>query len=150
MKPPPSGWPRVSSALFYDDAAAAIDWLCRAFGFEIRLKIEGDGGRIEHSELTLADGLIMVSSTGGQSERSVPLPCKSPRSLGGANTQTLCVFVDDVDAHCRRAQAAGANIVEPPATHDYGEDHWSDRSYRAEDPEGHTWWFMQRLREPGK
>jgi uncharacterized glyoxalase superfamily protein PhnB len=148
MKPTPPGWPRVSSSLFYDDAAAAIDWLCRAFGFEIRLKIEGDGGRIEHSELTFADGLIMVGSTGGKSERSVPLPCKSPRALGGANTQALCVFVDDVDAHCRRAQAAGANSVEPPTTHDYGEDYWSDRSYRAEDPEGHTWWFMQRLRGP--
>jgi uncharacterized glyoxalase superfamily protein PhnB len=150
MKPTPPGWPRISSSLFYDDPAAAIDWLCHAFGFEIRLKIEGEGGRVEHSELTFGDGLIMVGGTGGKSERALPLPCRSPRSLGGANTQALCVFVDDVDAHGRRAQAAGATIVEPPTTTDYGEEYWSDRTYRAEDPEGHTWWFMQRMREPGK
>jgi uncharacterized glyoxalase superfamily protein PhnB len=33
MKPTPSDWPRMSSSIFYQDAAAAIDWLCEAFGF---------------------------------------------------------------------------------------------------------------------
>lgn len=148
MKQTPEGWPRISSSVFYEDAARAIEWLSRAFGFEVRLKVEGEGGRIEHSELVFGDGLIMVGSVGGKADRPVPLPCRSPRSLGGANTQSLCVFVDDVDAHCERARAAGAKIVEGPATHDYGEDYWADRNYRAEDPEGHQWWFMQRVRGP--
>ena len=148
MKNPPKGWPRISSAVFYDDAAKAIDWLCSAFGFEVRLRIEGPGGRIEHSELTFGEGVIMVGSAGGKSERSAPLPCRSPRSLGGANTQSLCVVVDDADAHCKTARAAGARILEEPATQDYGEDYWSDRTYRAEDLEGHQWWFMQRVRDP--
>src|SRR5687768_10430084 len=104
MKPTPTGWPRISSSIFYDDAATAIEWLCKAFGFEIRVKIEGEGGRIEHSELEFADGLIMVGSTGGKSSREVPLPCQSPQALNGANTQVLCVFVDDVDAHCEHAR----------------------------------------------
>jgi len=54
MKPTLKGWPRLSTAIFYDDAAGAIDWLCRAFGFEVRLKVEGDGGRdiLRASELT--------------------------------------------------------------------------------------------------
>ena len=147
MNRPPKGMPRISSAIFYDDAATAIDWLCRAFGFEVRLKIEGEGGRIEHSELTFDDGLIMVGSTGGKSTRPKPLPCTSPRSIGGANTQALCVCVDDVDAHCERARTAGAKIIEEPTTNDYGEEYWSDRTYRAEDPEGHQWWFMQRIRD---
>jgi hypothetical protein len=64
MTKPPEHWPRISSGVFYEDAAKAIDWLCRAFGFEVRLKVEGEGGRIEHSELTFADGLIMVGSAG--------------------------------------------------------------------------------------
>ena len=148
MKPTPKGWPRVSSAIFYDDAATAIDWLCDAFGFAVRLKIEGEGGRIEHSELTYGDGLIMVGSTGGASGKPAPLPCTSPRALKGTCTQALAVFVDDVDAHCTRARARGAKIREEPTTQDYGDDYWSDRTYRAEDPEGHQWWFMQRLREP--
>ena len=90
----------------------------------------------------------MVSNTGGKSERPEPLPCKSPRSLGGASTQALCVCVDDVDAHCEKARATGATIVEPPKTQDHGEEYWSDRSYSALDLEGHLWWFMQRVREP--
>lgn len=147
MKKAPKGWPRISSSIFYDEPAKAIDWLCKAFGFEVRLKVEGEGGRIEHSELVFDDGLIMVSSTGGKSTRTVPLPGKSPRALGGAVTQALAVFVDDVDAHCERARAAGAKILEPPTTNDYGEEYWADRTYRAEDLEGHQWWFMQRVRD---
>ena len=60
-KPTPPDWPRISSSLYYDDAAAAIDWLCDAFGFEVRLKVEGEGGRIEHSELVYGDGVVMVA-----------------------------------------------------------------------------------------
>jgi uncharacterized glyoxalase superfamily protein PhnB len=148
MKKPPQGWPRISSSVFYDDAAAAIDWLCNAFGFEVRLKVEGDGGRIEHSELSFADdGLVMVGSAGGKQSRANPLPCKSPRALGGFMTQALCVYIDDVDAHCERARKAGAQIVDEPTTTDYGDDYWSDRGYRVIDLEGHHWWFVQRMRE---
>jgi uncharacterized glyoxalase superfamily protein PhnB len=149
-RPSPAGWPRISSSIFYDDAARAIDWLCEVFGFEVRLKVEGPGGRIEHSELTFGDGMIMVGSTGGKSERKSPLPCKSPRALDGANTQALCVYLDDVEAHYAHARTAGAIIRDEPTTNDYGEDYWTDRSYRAEDLEGHQWWFVQRLREQGQ
>src|SRR5882724_8456471 len=108
MNPTPSDWPRFSSAAYYQDAGKAIDWLCEAFGFEVRLKIEGEGGRIEHSELTFGDGVIMVASTGGRSTRPRPLPCRSPRALGGANTQTVSAWVDAIDEHCEKARAAGA------------------------------------------
>ncbi len=147
MKPTPAGWPRISSALFYDDAATAIDWLVKAFGFRVRIKVEGEGGRIEHSELEYGDdGLIMVGQTGGRSDRPDPLPGQSPRAVGGANTQILCLYVDDVDAHCAHARASGARIVEEPKDSDHGPEYWTDRSYRAADPEGHHWFFMQRLR----
>jgi uncharacterized glyoxalase superfamily protein PhnB len=145
MKTPPAGWPRISPALFYDDASAAIEFLCRAFGFEVRLRVEGEGGRIEHSELVFGEGLIMVGSTGGK-DTSRPL-LQSPRSTGGVNTQTLCVAVDDADAHCAHARAAGATIAVDPKTTDYGDDYWADRTYEAVDPEGHRWWFMQRVRD---
>jgi uncharacterized glyoxalase superfamily protein PhnB len=150
MKPTPQGWPRISSALFYDDPAAAIAWLTRCFGFEVRLRVEGEGGRIEHSELTYGDGLIMISSIGGADKaRAVELAGASPRSVSGHNTQMLCVFVDDADEHCARACAAGATILDEPTTSDYGEEYWADRSYRAADLEGHQWWFMQRVRDQG-
>jgi uncharacterized glyoxalase superfamily protein PhnB len=146
MKPTPPGWPRISSAVCYENAAAAIDWLCRAFGFEVRLKVEGDGGRIEHSELVLGGGLIMVSDLAGKREKYPHR--RAPSEIGGANTQSMMVYVDDVEAHCRQARAAGAKIVAEPETHDYGEDYWTDRGYECEDIGGHHWWFYQRLRSP--
>jgi uncharacterized glyoxalase superfamily protein PhnB len=145
MKNTPKGWPRIAPALFYEDAATAIDWLCRAFGFQVRLKVQGDDGRIAHSELVFGDGVIMV---GDGSAHPDWVFRKSPKALGGACTQSLMVYVDDVDAHCARARAAGAKIFMEPDLHDYGDDHWADRSYGAVDPEGHHWWFTQRVRDP--
>jgi uncharacterized glyoxalase superfamily protein PhnB len=150
VKPAPPGWPRISSSIFYEDASAAITWLCNAFGFELRLKVEGENGRIEHSELSFGDdGLIMV----GHATRAGETPARpyqaafvSPRAVEGRQTQTLALFVDDVDAHHERAVAAGARLVRPLETNDFGPDYWSDRSYGCTDPEGHIWWFMQRLR----
>jgi uncharacterized glyoxalase superfamily protein PhnB len=153
MKPTPPGWPRISSAVFYLDPRAAIDWLCRAFGFEVRLKVEGAGGRIEHSELEFGEGLIMVAGAGpGYADRAGTWKekCSSPATLEGRMTQNLAVYVDDVDAHCERARAAGAVICYEPKTTDYGGDYWADRSYATIDPEGHVWWFMQRMRTGGK
>jgi uncharacterized glyoxalase superfamily protein PhnB len=148
MKPPPPDWPRISSTLFYRDAAQAIDWLCAAFGFGVRVRVEGEGGRIEHSELEYGDGVVCV----GQEEAPGTPPrfgqrFASPQSVA-ASTQMLMVYVDDVDAHCAHARAHGATIVKEPEVHDYGEDYWADRGYGALDCDGHFWWFSQRLRSP--
>jgi len=144
MKPTPSGWPRLSSSIYYDDPRAAIEWLCRAFGFELRLKVEGDDGVIQHSELCFGEALIMVSGTGGKEAWQALY--RSPQATGGWITQSSALFVDDVAAHHQRALAAGAKVVREPITNDYGEEYWTDRSYGALDPEGHLWWFMQRIR----
>ncbi|MGZ3418764.1 MAG: VOC family protein [Polyangiales bacterium] len=143
MKPTPKGWPRISVAVFYDDAAKAIDWLVKAFGFEVRLKVEGEGGAIEHSELTYGDGMVMVSQAGKRPHY------RSPRTAGG-NTQSMMIYVDDVEAHCARAREAGAKIIEEPKVHDYGEEYWTDRGYECEDHEGHHWWFYERLKSGSK
>jgi uncharacterized glyoxalase superfamily protein PhnB len=148
MKPTPSGWPRFASAVVYQDAAAAIDWLCDAFGFQVRLKVEGDNGRIEHCELEYADGLLMIAQETAQPEHSWRTALRSPRSLDGATTQGIMFYVDDADAHCAHARDRGARIVQEPATHDYGGDYWADRSYAALDPEGHVWWVAERVRNP--
>jgi uncharacterized glyoxalase superfamily protein PhnB len=147
MKPTPPGWPRISSAVWYEKPAEAIDWLCNAFGFDVRLKVEGDDGSIVHSELVFGEGVIMV---GGAKKHARPEETcrKSPRAVDGANTQNMMVYVDDVEAHCKRAREAGARIISEPTTTDYGEEYWSDRGYEVEDLDGHRWWFIQRLRDP--
>ncbi|HTY49519.1 MAG TPA: VOC family protein [Steroidobacteraceae bacterium] len=144
LKPTPPGWPRISASASYQDPARAIDWLCEAFGFEVRLKVQADDGGIVHSELAFGDALVMVA--GERDEAGIA--ARSPKSLGGANTRGLFVYVDDIEAHHARATAAGAVIVRPLATSDYGADYWSDRGYGAADPEGHLWYFAQRLRDP--
>jgi uncharacterized glyoxalase superfamily protein PhnB len=148
MKPTPPGWPRMSTSVHYRDPAAAIDWLCSAFGFELRLKVEDDRGQIVHSELGFAEGLVMVGGTGRSDPGKEAWQSlqRSPRDVGGGHTQSVCIFVDDADAHCEVARARGARIVREPRTDDYGDDYWADRSYGCLDPEGHLWWFMERVR----
>src|SRR5262245_35585649 len=116
MKNTPPGWPRISSSLYYQDPARAIDWLCRAFGFEVRLKVEGEGGRIEHSELTFGEGVVMVGGERPDGPNAAPYR-KSPRSASGTNTQNMMIYVDDIEAHCSRARAAGAKVTREPETH---------------------------------
>lgn len=146
MKPPPSGWPRLATAVFYEDAPRAIDWLVAAFGFTVRIKVE-ENGAIAHSELVFGDdagaAVVMVASLSGRPGREF---CASPRSVGGRNTQSLMLYVDDVDAHCAHARALGAVIATEPMIADYGPEYWADKNYEAVDPEGHHWWFCQRLR----
>jgi uncharacterized glyoxalase superfamily protein PhnB len=146
MKPTPPGWPRISSSLYYDEAGKMIDWLCDAFGFELRLRVEGEGGRIEHSELVYGDAVVMVADVHGKTEKFPHIA--SPGQVGGRNTQNLMIYVDDVEAHCERVRAAGGTIITEPKTSDHGEDYWTDRCYGCMDPGGHHWWISQRLRSP--
>lgn len=122
----------VIPALQYQDARAAIDFLCTAFGFEKKAVYEGEGGTIAHAELTLGNGMIMLGSV---NESAYGKLLKRPCDAGGV-TMVVYAIVDDVDAHFARAKAAGAVIAREPVTQDYG-----GRDYIAKDPEGHVWTF---------
>jgi uncharacterized glyoxalase superfamily protein PhnB len=123
----------IIPSLRYRDAHAAIDFLCRAFGFDKRA-VYADGDVVHHAQLTFGNGMVMLGSAsrdGAWSERIV-----QPEDVGGRETQCPCVIVADADAHHARALAAGARIVDEPADQDYG-----GRAYSCRDPEGHMWWF---------
>lgn len=119
----------IYPSLSYDDAVAAIDWLCNTFGFEKRLVVPGPDGSVMHSELSFGPGVIMVSSARPEIGRL------SPRGLAGVN-QVLSVHVDDPDAHCAHAVAAGAKLLQPLRDEEYGA-----RGYMVQDIEGHHWYF---------
>jgi uncharacterized glyoxalase superfamily protein PhnB len=126
----------LTSAVCYRDVKKALDWLEKAFGFELAMVITDDKGEIGHSEMRYGDGLIMIGNewTGDH---------KSPASIGGKNTQTVHVHMSmDIDKHCARAREAGAEILQEPADQFYG-----DRTYRARDPEGHIWTFGQTVKQ---
>jgi uncharacterized glyoxalase superfamily protein PhnB len=122
----------VIPCLRYHDAPGAIDWLCRAFGFERRMVIPGPSGGIAHAELAFGDGLIMVGSAGGAYDALVAPPDKN----GGVCTQTAYLVVADPDAHYRTALAAGARVVTPIEDKRQG-----GRGYTCRDPEGNVWNF---------
>jgi PhnB protein len=123
----------VTPYVLYEDVAAAIDWLSRAFGFEERLRFTDDGGAVTHAELTIGDGEVFLGHPGPD--------FRSPKRLG-AFTSLVHVYVDDVDAHHARAVAAGAPIHTELHDTPYG-----DRRYDTEDLEGNRWSFAQLLRE---
>lgn len=123
----------IIPCLRYRDAPAAIDWLCRTFGFE-RHAVYAEGDTVHHAQLVFGNGMVMLGSADTASEWGRRIA--QPGDIGGLETQSPCVVVADVDAHYARAVAAGAELVQDIADQDYG-----GRGYSCRDPEGHLWWF---------
>jgi uncharacterized glyoxalase superfamily protein PhnB len=108
----------VVPVLSYPDVLEATDWLCRAFGLAVRLRIG------EHrAQLTYGDGAVVVA-----------------QGLDAPAGHSVLLRVVDADAHCAQAAAAGARIVNVPSDFPYGE-----RQYTAEDLAGHRWTFSQTI-----
>jgi uncharacterized glyoxalase superfamily protein PhnB len=116
----------IYPALRYRDAAVAVEFLERAFGFE-RVQIHEDDGLIGHAEMSWGESMIMFGSETPEGIR---------RWGSHAGQAWLYVTVDDADAHCERARQAGAEIIAEPFDTDYG-----SRDYAARDPEGNLWNF---------
>ena len=123
----------VIPTLRYDDAEAAIKWLCEAFGFEKHLVVPGEDGTIVHAQLVFGNGMIMLGSANESEFDSLQKP---PSALGGVVSQSPYIIVEDVDKHYSRAVSAGAEIVMEIKDADYG-----GREYSCRDPEGHVWNF---------
>lgn len=117
----------IFATLRYKDAAAAIAFLTKAFGFTEVVAHRGDDGVVEHAQLAYRGTSIMF----GQ-ER----PSEYDEIIKDVDRAALYVVVRDPDAHCATARAAGAEIVMEPHDKDYG-----SRDYVAKDPEGNVWNF---------
>lgn len=122
---------RMIPGLRYDDAPAAITWLCAAFGFEAALVVPGPDGTVAHAQLKLGDGMIMLGSAFDD-----PYGSKVKPPQDGVVTSAAYVVIADVDAHHDLAVAHGAEIVLPLVDQDYG-----GRGYTCRDCEGHIWSF---------
>jgi PhnB protein len=136
-----SSTPSVVPMISYEDGVAALSWLRRAFGFVETARLTTPDGRLSHGEMKAGDGLIMLAS---------PTPeYRSPKHHREICEQAhkwstvpwiidgVLVYVVDLDRHFKRAKAAGATILSeieegPPG-----------RRYRAEDLEGHRWFFFE-------
>lgn len=115
---------RVIPVLAYPDVHAAAAWLCEAFGFTVRLRIAD-----HRVQLNVGDAAVIVREM-REGEHSTAL----------GTGHSVLVRVEDVDAHCQRAKAHGAEVTVAPTTHAFGE-----RQYSADDFAGHSWTFSQSV-----
>ena len=131
--------PTVVPMIAYEDAAAALDWLAKAFGFVETERMAMDDGSIGHAEMTIGDGLIMLAepTKDYESPRHHRETCAQSSKWQSVPwvVDGFYVQVDDVDAHFKQAKAAGARILSDP------EEGHGARTYRVEDLEGHRWMF---------
>jgi uncharacterized glyoxalase superfamily protein PhnB len=121
----------IMPTLRYGDASAAIEWFCNVLGFERHAVYPGESGTIGHAELTLNGGMIML---GSQKDDEYGRNFKSPGELGGIETRSAYIIVDDAEVVHARAVAAGAQLVRPLQDTPYG-----SREFTVKDPEGHSW-----------
>jgi len=125
----------IIPVLRYRDAPVAIEWLCQTFGFEKNLVVPNEDGSIAHAQLSFGNGMIMLGSVPKQ-ETDFGRLMKQPDEIGGAETQSSYVVVEDADAIHARAKAAGARIAIEIKDEDYG-----GRGFSCYDLEGHLWSF---------
>ena len=123
----------VIPGLRYRDAPAAIEWLCKAFGFEKQLVVPNEDGTIAHAQLSFGNGMIMLGSVRAD-QTEVGLSMKQPDEIGGAETQCSYLVVSDADVVYARAKEAGAEIVIEIQDPEYG-----GRGFSCRDLEGHLW-----------
>lgn len=125
--------PTIVPTIRYRDAAAAIDWLCDAFGFARHLVVPDGNGGITHAQLTLGNGMIMIGSARDDEFGQVQRPVESETATV---TQSAYIIIDDVDEHYARAKACGAKIFAEPRDEAHG-----GRFYSCRDPQGQFWNF---------
>ena len=123
----------IIPAMKYRDAPAAIDFLCRAFGFAKNAVYPNPDGSIAHAQLTLGGGMIILGSVSNGSPYSELI--RQPDEIGGAETQSPCIVVEDCDAVYKTAKEAGAKMVMDIADTGHG-----GRAFTCRDPEGHLWY----------
>lgn len=127
VKAIPDGYHSVTPYLVVDGGAAAIEFYKKVFGAVERLRMEGPGGKLGHTELLIGDSVIMMA------DEYPEMNARGPKSIGGSPV-SLVLYVPDVDAVAKKAVDAGATLERPVETKFYG-----DRMGTIKDPFGHTW-----------
>ncbi|ARH95185.1 VOC family protein [Streptomyces sp. MOE7] len=123
-----TGTPTMYPTVLYADAHAAIRQLTEAFGFHVGATYESEDGTVLHAELSYGNGTVMLGSKGRGGVFA--------EAMEDAGPVGVYVRVEDTDAHYRRAERAGVEILMPPTDEPYG-----SRDYMARDAEGNVWSF---------
>ena len=134
--------PSVIPMISYEDGIRALEWLASAFGFRETARLTTPDGRLSHGEMRAGHGLIMLASPtpdyrGPKRHREA---CEQARRWSTVPwiIDGVLVYVDHLERHLARARSAGATILSEI------EDGPPGRRYRAEDLEGHRWFFFEK------
>ena len=133
----PANVPCIIPYLVVKDADVMLDFYKRAFGFQPGDAVKGDDGKTCHAEMRYKDMMLMFAPEGAYGSQT-----KSPATLGIQSPTTQFVYCEDVDALCKRAEGAGAQVAMQPA-----DMFWGDRMCSLVDPSGHIWNFATHLEE---
>lgn len=139
-----SVWPHLR----YDDPIAAVDWLCRVFGFTEASRMTGPDGTLYIADLrTPLDARVMVSGRPSfikdQMSKTFGGEYRAATDEGWPNlSYSITVLVPDVDDHFALAHERGARVITEPR-----DQPWGLRDYEAADLEGRVWNFSQALGE---
>ncbi len=135
VNPIPDTYPGATPYLICRGAAQAIDFYKKAFGAVERFRLGAPDGPIGHAEVQIGKAIVMLA------DEFPEMGARSPQTIGGSPV-SMYVYVEDVDALTRRAEAAGAKVLRPVADQFYG-----DRSVHLEDPFGHRWGFATHVED---
>lgn len=135
VKPIPEGMHSVTPHLICAGAAAAIDFYKKAFGATETSRLPGPNGKLMHASIRIGDSVVMLV------DEMPEWGALGPKALKGSPV-TIHLYVDDADAFCARAVAAGAKLTMPVA-----DMFWGDRYGQLEDPCGHRWSVATHVRD---
>ena len=119
--------------IYYRNVDDAIVWLTATFGFEEHYRYGTPGEPISGAQMHRENAWIMLVQV---------RPGASTPAQTGHRTQSLTIFVENVNSHFQNTKSAGAKIVE-----DLHETIYGEHQYGVEDLDGHHWLFSQHARD---
>jgi PhnB protein len=130
VNPIPRGFHMVTPYLVAENGPALLEFTKQAFGAEETFRTVGPAGGL-HGEVRIGDSMLMVGGgIPGREFRATP------------KTHALHIYVEDADAVCKKALAAGATLIDEPRDQEYGE-----RSGSVKDPAGNFWYIARHKGE---
>jgi PhnB protein len=129
------GHSAVTPSLTFQGAASAIEWYKNVFGAKETRRLEGPDKTVGHAELKIGDSIIFLADENPQ------FNTKSPKKTNGNSIQ-LYLYVPDVDATIKKAQANNAKVVQAPQDMFYG-----DRCGHIQDPFGFDWTVATHVKD---
>lgn len=119
--------------LYIKPGVTDISFYEKAFGAVVLRRFEDDDKSIHVAELSIDGALFHIH------EEKISAGKINPQSINGT-TVLIGLFVDDVDRVMNKAIKAGAIVLSPAQSYDYGY-----RQGEIKDPFGHVWLIEMKI-----